>query len=166
MYFDFIIRFSCIEADMALLVFGLLLAMTLTALSVIDLKTMILPNILTFPLIGVGLVFSYFHTDLTAAIIGTVVGYVGFVALELVYKNIRGRDGLGRGDAKLLAAGGAWCGWFGLPFIILIASGAGLVQALLMSLRKDPEKHPPELPFGPHLALGIYLTWLALFVLS
>jgi len=55
---------------------------------------------------------------------------------EYAFKTLRGKDGLGRGDAKLLAAGGAWCGWMGLPFIVLIASGFGLLAALMPSIRK------------------------------
>ena len=146
---------------MELILFGLCLFGVLTALAAIDFRTFILPNILTLPLIVIGLGFSYWQSALTSGVIGAVIGYTGFVALELVYKKVRGKHGLGRGDAKLLAAGGAWCGWYGLPFIILIASASGLVHALLQ--RKS---EAPILPFGPHLALGIFLTWLALFVLT
>jgi len=151
---------------MAFLLFGIILAVLLAALAVIDFKTFVLPDILTFPLIVAGLVFSYSQADIKAASIGVVIGYAGFVALELIYKRLRGRDGLGRGDAKLLAAGGAWCGWFGLPFIILIASGAGLVHAFIVSAKNPSNIEVKAIPFGPHLAAGILLTWLALFVLT
>ncbi len=136
----------------------------LTVLAVIDFRTMVLPNALTFPLIIVGLFFSYWQNVLLLGIIGAVIGYVGLVALELAYKRLRGVDGLGRGDAKLLAAGGAWCGWYGLSFIVLIASFSGLVHALILS-RSATRSKDQKLPFGPHLALGIFLTWFALFVL-
>jgi len=136
----------------------------LSALAVIDFRTMILPNILTFPLIIAGLLFAYWQNALLAGLIGAVVGYAGLVAIELAYKRLRGVDGLGRGDAKLLAAGGAWCGWYGLPFILLIASFSGLIHALILS-RSDANTKDQKLPFGPHLALGIFLTWLALFIL-
>jgi leader peptidase (prepilin peptidase)/N-methyltransferase len=144
--------------------FGFCLALALIALAVIDFKTFILPNVITFPLIAGGLIFGFFMADWKDAALGALIGYFGFLGLELAYKKLRNRDGLGRGDAKLLAAGGAWCGWFGLPFIILIASASGLVHALMVSVKSKDE--PTELPFGPHLALGIFLTWLALFVLS
>ena len=146
---------------MTLVLFGLCLFGMLAALAVIDFRTFILPNLLTLPLIAIGLGFAYWQNGLKPALIGATIGYAGFVLLELIYKKVRGKDGLGRGDAKLLAAGGAWCGWYGLPFIILIASASGLVHALLQ--RKN---ETPILPFGPHLALGIFLTWLALFILT
>ena len=146
---------------MELILFGVCLASVLVALAIIDFRTFILPDILTLPLIVVGLGFAYWQGVIKFALIGAAIGYGGLVLLELLYKKLRGRDGLGRGDAKLLAAGGAWCGALGLPFIILIASASGLVHALLLSKSKAQ-----ELPFGPHLALGIFLTWLSLFVLT
>jgi len=136
----------------------------LLALAVIDFKTMFLPDILTLPLGVVGLLFATWQNALLAGFIGMLVGYTGLVTLELAYKRLRGVDGLGRGDAKLLAAGGAWCGWYGLSFILLIASFSGLVHALILSRTvKNPKNQ--KIPFGPHLALGIFLSWLALFVL-
>ena len=59
-------------------------------------------------------------SEITASIIGAVIGYLVFFAIEIAYKKFRKIDGLGRGDAKLLAAGGAWCGWMGLPYIVLL----------------------------------------------
>ena len=148
--------------------FGFCLALVLIALALIDLKTFILPNVLTFPLIAGGLIFGILFADWYDAAIGALIGYFGFVGLEMAYKKLRNRDGLGRGDAKLLAAGGAWCGWYGLPFIILIASASGLVYALMVNIKSKDQSsvQPAELPFGPHLALAIFLTWLALFGLG
>ncbi|NNC38130.1 MAG: prepilin peptidase [Acidimicrobiales bacterium] len=145
-------------------VFGFVLVTALAVLAFIDYRTHILPDKYTLPLIAIGLAFAIEFGDLRDALLGMGLGYLGFVALELAYKQIRGRDGLGRGDAKLLAAGGAWCSWIGLPFIILIGSASGLLHALLLSSKSKDE--PTELPFGPHLALGIFMTWLALFVLT
>ena len=143
--------------------FGLLIV--LIVLSIVDFQKMILPNFLTLPLIGSGLLFAHWQDVFRASLIGVIVGYVGLVGLELFYKKVKGVDGIGRGDAKLLAAGGAWCGWYGLSFIILIASASGLIHALLISKSKE-SKTINKLPFGPHLALGIFITWLALFVLN
>jgi len=144
--------------------FGFVLVACLLALAVIDFKTMFLPDILTLPLGVVGLLFATWQNALLAGFIGMLVGDTGLVTLELAYKRLRGVDGLGRGDAKLLAAGGAWCGWYGLSFILLIASFSGLVHALILSRTvKNPKNQ--KIPFGPHLALGIFLSWLALFVL-
>lgn len=91
--------------------------------------------------------------------IGLILGYSVFVIIEKGFKTLRGKDGLGRGDAKLLAAGGAWCGWMGLPFIVLIASGLGLAVTLLPTMR-DYIKNS-RIPFGPFLALAILMVWTA-----
>ncbi len=140
-------------------VFLIILVSLLVALSIIDLKTFRLPNVLTFSLIGTGLLDGWLRADdLTNRIIGAVIGYSVFLAIEIGYKSMRGQDGLGRGDAKMLAGGGAWTGWYGLPFIVLIGSVMGLVAALFPSLR---EKN--RIPFGPFLALGILIVWFSLY---
>ncbi len=134
-----------------------ILAGLLIALSAIDLKTFRLPNELTFSLIGSGLFFAWLSCgDLKGRVIGAILGYCVFVAIEVAFKKLRGKDGLGRGDAKLLAGGGAWVGWSGLPFIVFIGSGMGLVAALFPSFRKTG-----KIPFGPFLAIGIFIVWVA-----
>jgi len=110
---------------------GAILAAMLLALSYVDLREFRLPNALTFPLIMLGLIQSYLAGDITAALIGAAIGYGAFVGIAFAFKQLRGIDGLGRGDAKLLAAGGAWAGWSGLPMIVLIASLLGIIIALL-----------------------------------
>ena len=142
-------------------VFTLILLGGLARLAWVDCKTYRLPDMLTFPLIFLGLVQSHILTQsLTASLIGGVMGYGLFVAIELGFKHLRKIDGLGRGDAKLLAAGGAWCGWAGLPFIVLIASAGGLIYALLISKEKDATQKDSLIPFGPFLAVGIAMVWL------
>jgi len=94
------------------------------------------------------------------AVIGAIAGYGAFVIIELSYKRLRGRDGLGRGDAKLLAAGGAWCGWAGLPLIVLISSALALIALLFPSFKKMARSG--EIPFGPFLALAIAVVWMSL----
>jgi len=141
--------------------FACILIIFLLALAIIDFKTFLLPDLLTLPLIAIGFGYSYFaHADIIEPLVGAVIGYCGFVLIEIAYKKARGQDGLGRGDAKLFAAGGAWCGWFGLPFILLIASASGLAHAFLLTRKSGGSV--PILPFGPHLALGIVVTWLTL----
>lgn len=141
--------------------FGTVLLVGLILLSWIDLKTYRLPDILTLPLIAIGIIHAwYLPPGLHASLIGAFAGYLFFVAIELGFRHIRKKDGLGRGDAKLLAVGGAWCGWAGLPFIVLIASGSGLIAALFPSFRRRAENG--RLPFGPFLAFGIGLVWLSL----
>lgn len=160
----FIFVLICLWCRMLIYLSGILLFCALFALSVIDIRSFTLPNILTLPLILLGLGFGMYQNNLTNSLLGSLIGYGGFVGLDILYKQVRSIDGLGRGDAKLLAAGGAWCGWYGLPFIILIASGSGLIHALFLSSKTD--KEPTHIPFGPHLAVGIFLVWTALFLLS
>lgn len=141
--------------------FAVILLAMLAALSWIDLRTYRLPNVLTFPLIAMGIVQAYLlGLGWQNSLIGAALGYAVFVAIELAFKHIRGKDGLGRGDAKLLAAGGAWCGWMGLPLIVLIASGMGLLALLFPSFRKS--SNAGRIPFGPFLALGIICVWGAM----
>jgi len=147
------------ETALIILFGGTLLAFLL-ALSWIDAKTYRLPDKLTLPLIPLGILQGYLLAgDWTPGLIGALVGYAVFVSIEYGFKALRGKDGLGRGDAKLLAAGGAWCGLAGLPFIVLIASGMGLVAALMPSVRRNAELG--RIPFGPFLAFGIFMVWAA-----
>ncbi len=138
------------------LLFGGVLSTTLICLAWTDIKTFRLPDKLTLPLIGLGILQAYLVADIRASLIGAFIGYVSFVSIEHAFKALRGKDGLGRGDAKLLAAGGAWCGWSGLPLIVLIGSGAGLLLALLPKY-----KDMGRIPFGPCLAFGIFMVWTA-----
>jgi len=122
--------------------YGLGLVWILSALSYIDLKTYRLPNGLTALLILLGLSFNYVYGDLNAAAIGMVAGYILFLLVELGFKYARGIDGLGRGDAKLLAGGGAWCGWMYLPQIILIASASAIFIVLIARLKRKDINSP------------------------
>lgn len=144
--------------------FALILSACLITLSVIDIRDYRLPDLLTLPLIAAGLAQAYWlhggELGLRPSLIGAAVGYSAFVALEIAYRALRGKEGLGRGDAKLLAAGGAWCGWAGLPFIVLIASGCGLVALLFPAIAKKAQQEG-ALPFGPFLAFGIGCVWAA-----
>lgn len=145
--------------DLSIILFGLGLFLVLMALSWTDIKHYRLPNKLTFPLMGLGVVEGFLTNALTERLLGMAIGYMVFVAIEYGFKAFRGKDGLGRGDAKLLAAGGAWCGWMGLPFIVLIASGLGLLAALIPSVRQSSVNE--RIAFGPFLALGIFMVWAA-----
>ncbi len=132
---------------------ALLLSWTLLALSFIDLDTQILPDDLTLPLLWAGLLFnlSGLFVPLADAVIGAVAGYL---LLWLVYWGFRfatGKEGMGYGDFKLLAALGAWMGWMMLPVIILLASVTGAVTGLLLILFRGHHRDKP-IPFGPFLA--------------
>lgn len=145
-----------------LLLASCLLGWTLLTLAVIDAREMLLPDPLTLPLIPLGLlsVFALDPEKLPAHSLATLGGFVLFEAIARLYRRLRGRDGLGQGDAKLLAAGGAWVGPFGLPSVILVGALSGLIFALIRRLAGRPLTGTSELSFGPHLALGIWLVWL------
>lgn len=131
---------------------GLALVLALAAL--IDLKRMILPDYLTLPLIPLGWAISVPGApDLTDRVIGSAAGFVAFAGIAALYRRLRGRDGLGLGDAKLLAAAGAWVGWRDLPSVVLLAAVAALAWAL--ATRRDPDL---PLPFGPFLAASFWLV--------
>ncbi len=142
-------------------VFALILILGLAVLSYIDLRTFRLPDMITLPLIAIGILQAWvLGGNVKASIIGSLVGYAIFVLIETAYRRLRGQDGLGRGDAKLLAVGGAWCGWSGLPFIILIGSGTALIALLFPFMRSIADEG--HIPFGPFLALGILIVWFSM----
>jgi leader peptidase (prepilin peptidase)/N-methyltransferase len=128
---------------------------TLLALALIDADTQYLPDDLTLPLLWAGLIVNLFglFTPLPSAVIGAVAGYLSLWTVYWLFKLIRGKEGMGYGDFKLLAALGAWLGWKMLPLIILLSSVAGAVigLALIAFRRRD---HTTPLPFGPYLALA------------
>ncbi|KPP82162.1 MAG: bifunctional prepilin peptidase / N-methyltransferase PilD [Oceanicaulis sp. HLUCCA04] len=142
-------------------------AVLLTGLSVltfIDIRTFRLPDWMTLPLIPAGwLAAGWLGDPVVWHVAGAAIGYGAFVALELVYKAVRGRDGLGRGDAKLLAVGGAWCGALLLPVIVLAASMTGLIWVLAQQAITGRTMTPQSaIAFGPFLAASIVLGWLLL----
>jgi leader peptidase (prepilin peptidase) / N-methyltransferase len=128
----------------------------------IDLRTMILPDVLTLPLLLVGLIVtavidpdSLLDHGLAAAF-----GYLLLFAVAWTYRMLRGRDGLGLGDAKLLAALGAWLGLGELPFALLMASCLGLAAACIGALAGKRMTAATAIPFGPFLALAGWVSWL------
>lgn len=138
------------------------LAIALAWASMIDIDRHILPDVITLGLIVCGLALACFGPapDLFARAAGAVAGYGAPAFLAFVYKRIRGRDGLGLGDAKLLSAAGAWLGWSPLPFVLVIAASAGLLFVLLRSViawRPLEER----IAFGPFIAAGFWSCWLA-----
>lgn len=139
-----------------------LLGWQLLLIAVIDAEHFRLPDPLTLPLLATGGLAAVLleHTAPLDAVIGAAVGFGGLWLLAFAYRRLRGRDGLGDGDPILLAAGGAWVGWIGLPSVLLWASAAGLsfvAARLLVGGRVSGED---RLPFGPCLATGIWLTWM------
>jgi leader peptidase (prepilin peptidase)/N-methyltransferase len=142
----------------ALLWAGCGLGWTLLTLGWIDALCERLPDFLTLPLVLAGLAEAYFLEPeaLTSRASGAACGYAGFRLLSLMYKRWRGQEGLGEGDAKLLAAGGAWAGAWLLSDILLVAA----VTALVFTLRHGRVDRYARIPFGPFLAAGTWLIWL------
>jgi len=142
---------------------GCALGWTLLALAWIDGENLILPDVLTLPLLVAGLADAWWDAPwaLTGRALGAVAGYGGFRLLGLIYRLIRKREGLGQGDAKLLAAAGAWLGLVALPQVVLLAAILGLGTVLLARLRGADLSAATRLPFGPALAAATFLLWLA-----
>ncbi len=134
----------------------------LLALAVIDCKYFLLPDYLTLPLIPAGLLVAWTVDSLTvlAHVIGAVAGLGFVVGLRLIYRWLRGREGMGLGDAKLLCAAGAWVSWAGLPTVVLLAALSGLSFALLKGGRGATLSLSDRLPFGAFLCFGIWIVWL------
>ncbi len=126
-------------------------------LSWIDLKVLLLPDILTLSLMWLGLLSNAYGVFVTPsqAIIGAVLGYVSFFSISRLYFYMRKKEGLGQGDAKLLAAIGAWLGWQVLPTVVLIAALLNLLWALCLCLRQSSKGIKQHyFPFGPALAIS------------
>jgi leader peptidase (prepilin peptidase)/N-methyltransferase len=138
------------------------LGWTLLALAWIDWQHYLLPDALTLPLAVAGLAVAWLIDPerLLHHAIGVVAGFAGFGALTWLYRKLRGRSGLGGGDAKLLGAFGAWVAWWGLPTIVLYAALSGLLLVLAQAARGQRLGLGHRLPFGPHLCLGGWLVWL------
>nr|WP_314689477.1 prepilin peptidase [uncultured Pantoea sp.] len=136
--------------------FTLLLFWSLLALSLIDAEHQLLPDLITLPLLWVGLLlhcFTLLPGSTESAVIGVVSGYLLFWSLAAGYRQLRGFDALGLGDAKLLSALGAWLGWEALPLLILIAASGAIVTVLGMRAIWQRPIHR-ALPFGPWLSLA------------
>ncbi|MGI9500249.1 MAG: prepilin peptidase [Geminicoccaceae bacterium] len=145
-----------------LLILSVGLGWSLLALAVIDHRHLVLPDGLTLPLIPAGLAVAYMIEPglLKAHIIGGAVGLLVFLGIAWLYRYLRGREGLGMGDAKLLAGAGAWLGWPALPGVVLLAAVSALCITFLRILSGDRMAINGELPFGGHLAFSFWASWL------
>lgn len=132
---------------------------TLIALFMIDAKTMLLPDHLTLPLLWAGLMVNYYgvFTDLHSSVMGAAIGYLSVWSIFWIFKLLTGKEGMGYGDFKLLAALGAWGGWAILPFVIFGASAFGALFGLTWMALKGQQTSTP-LPFGPWLVAA---GWVA-----
>jgi leader peptidase (prepilin peptidase)/N-methyltransferase len=141
---------------------ALIFVWSLIALAVIDLDTQLLPDDITLPLLWIGLLVNINHgfTDIQSAVIGAIAGYLSLWSIYWCFKLMTGKEGMGYGDFKLLAAIGAWLGWSMLPLVILSSSLVGALVGIGLILAAKLNKNIP-IPFGPYLVGGalIALFW-------
>jgi len=131
----------------------------LIALTLIDLDEYLLPDKLTLPLIWIGLVFNSFavFTSLENAVYGAIAGYLSLWSVYWLFKLLTGKEGMGFGDFKLLAAIGAFLGWEALPLVVLLSSAVGAIIGITLIAALGRDKNIP-IPFGPYLAIA---GWIA-----
>ncbi|MFD2190300.1 prepilin peptidase [Pistricoccus aurantiacus] len=136
--------------------------LALLALAVIDWRTQLLPDAITLPLLWAGFLYQLlFQPDLLeSAVIGAMLGYLILWSCYWLFRLATGKEGMGYGDFKLLAALGAWLGWSYLPLLLLISAGIGAVVGIIAQLTL-PRLRGLPMPFGPYLALA---GWVVLIV--
>lgn len=132
----------------------------LIAMTFIDLDTMLLPDQLTLPLTWAGILIALLEwspVSLQDSVIGAIAGYLCLWSVYWLFKLVTGKEGMGYGDFKLLAALGAWLGWQQLPIVVLLSSVVGLVFGLIQ-LRLQKKGIDKSFPFGPYLAIAGWIT--------
>ncbi|EGG93384.1 Leader peptidase (Prepilin peptidase) [gamma proteobacterium IMCC1989] len=140
---------------------ALVLLWSLICLTMIDIDTQLLPDSITLPLLWLGLIANYFglYTSLEDALLGAIFGYLSLWSVFWLFKIITGKEGMGYGDFKLLAALGAWMGWQFLPLIILLSSLVGAVIGIAGIIILGRNKNIP-IPFGPYLAIAGWIAFI------
>lgn len=141
---------------------AILLIWCLIALTFIDFDTQLLPDAITLPLLWAGLLLNLSSTfiDLQSAVLGAIIGYLALWSVYWGFKLTTGKEGMGYGDFKLLAALGAWLGWQMLPLVILLSSLVGAVVGIALIVLAKQGRNVP-IPFGPYLAAAglLALFW-------
>ena len=152
-----------IEAIMAII-----LTLTLVAITMIDADTQLIPDSIVLPLMWIGLAMSLYHPVQGAeslfisprdAIVGAMAGYLSLWSVYQLFKLVTGKEGMGYGDFKLLAALGAWLGWQQLPMIILMSALVGAIVGIALMVFRRHDRSIP-IPFGPYLAAAGWITLL------
>lgn len=135
--------------------FAWIFTFALISLTFIDFDTQLLPDDITLPLLWLGLLFNLNNgfTDIKSAVIGVIAGYLILWSIYWAFKLVTGKEGMGYGDFKLLAAIGAWFGWQLLPAVILLSSVLGAVIGISLIVFTKRGREIP-MPFGPFLAIG------------
>ena len=144
----------------------MILSLSFIIIFFIDLKHFIIPNVLTFSMMALGFVKSFdpnlnpMFPNYINSLIGGIIGYGIIWSIIFFYKQIRKKEGMGLGDAKLFAVIGFWFGWISIPFIIFLSSVIALIS-VVPDLMKNSKKLSTQIPFGPYIILGtlIYLVF-------
>lgn len=134
---------------------------TLVALAAMDIRSLVLADVLTLPLIVAGLsLFAVLDPDrLWLHLSGAAVGFALMVAVAFAYRLMRGREGMGFGDAKLMAAAGAWTGLYGIGSVLFYAAATGLIFAVFVGSKRSVSG-TTQIPLGAGIALGMWLVWV------
>lgn len=140
---------------------AIVLTCFLVALSGIDLRTQLLPDQLTLPLMWLGLIAAADNLYMPAkpALLGAIAGYVALWSVWWVFKQLTGKEGMGHGDFKLLAALGAWCGLAGVLPIVLLSAVAGAIIGSIWLATQGRDRATP-IPFGPYLAIAGWIVFM------
>jgi leader peptidase (prepilin peptidase)/N-methyltransferase len=146
---------------------AIFLTWSLIAISVIDIDTQLIPDSISLPLLWIGLALSLFHPldgaerlfiEPKSSIVGALAGYLSLWSVYHLFRLATGKEGMGYGDFKLLAALGAWLGWQMLPLIIMLSAVVGATTGIAMIVFVRHDRNVP-IPFGPYLAAA---GWIAL----
>lgn len=153
---------SLAQFDGPLAFWSACLGWQLILLAVLDIEHLWLPRLLTLPLIASGLAVAatFGATRLTDHAIGALAAFLSLSLVAEIYRRVRGREGLGGGDAYLFAGAGAWVGWMALPSVLLLAAASGLAVVGLARLFGRQVRTDQPIPFGAFLALATWLVWL------
>lgn len=140
---------------------ALVFTWVLITLSLIDAKTMLLPDNLTLPLMWLGIAVNYQHlfVDLKSSVLGAMIGYMSLWSMFHLFRLLTGKEGMGYGDFKILAAIGAWGGWQILPFTVFASSLIGAIAGISLMLIQGKKESQP-IPFGPWLALAGFIGFI------
>ena len=140
----------------------MILSLSLIIIFFIDLKHYIIPNEITFPMMALGFVKSFdpnldsMFPNYVNSLIGGLFGYGIIWSIIYFYKQIRKKEGMGLGDAKLFAVVGFWFGWLAIPFVIFLSSVTALIS-VVPSLLKNSKSMSSQIPFGPYIIIGTLL---------
>lgn len=151
-------------APPAIAIAGAVFGWILVALMLLDAAHLWLPDRLTLPLAALGLAVSAADhgVPIRDGVIGAAAGFTSLTLIALAYRAVRGRIGLGAGDPKLFAAIGAWLGWTMLPFVLLLASAAGLASLAVRRMRGARVLGTDRIPLGTLLAIAAWPVWLVM----